>query len=144
MRKSDGDTCFVYFLKCGDFIKIGISKRPRKTLQCLSSAGPHDVKLLLMIPGDRQMERRLHDLFRHSRHRHEWFRATPDLLADIKDRLPACRSRDADRSVSGRLRPGARTFMTDAAFDVADERIWRESTSKDDYWERMGKFLGVE
>lgn len=75
----------VYFAACGDLIKIGFSKKPRKRLQSLRSGSPFDLKIIAAMPGSLQLERHLHERFKKLRERGEWFHADPKLLRFIKE-----------------------------------------------------------
>lgn len=67
-------TGFVYFLRCGDFVKIGYSENPKRRLLHLQTATPYDFELIGAHKGSREQEQYLHKTFAHLRHRHEWFR----------------------------------------------------------------------
>lgn len=77
-------TGFVYFLRCGDFVKIGYSAFPNIRINHLRTATPYQVELIGKLAGTMAHEKALHRYFadvRHSR-RQEWFRLT-DGIRDI-------------------------------------------------------------
>lgn len=82
----------VYFARCGDFVKIGFSQMPSQRVHDLAAGTPYDLKVLKIIPGNRQHEARLHDCLDEYHHRREWFRLTPELLAAIR-RMPGTKGR---------------------------------------------------
>jgi len=103
---------YVYFLKCGDFVKIGVSKKPRSRLLTLASSVPYDVELLIMLTGDRALERFLHRQFSNHHHRHEWFHMHDDILEFIDKKRHLCRSWVADKtpSLPSSLQPRTKKF----------------------------------
>jgi len=64
----------VYFVRVGDFIKIGFASNPQSRILELSNGCPYEFKLLATITGDKTDERKLHRRFESLRHRGEWFR----------------------------------------------------------------------
>lgn len=65
----------VYFVKCGDFIKIGVAEndldRRLRNLQC---ANPLPLELIATCAGGYRKERAFHKQFAALRVRDEWFR----------------------------------------------------------------------
>lgn len=78
---------FVYFVQglCGGAIKIGYSHDPVKRIKELQTGYPDTLTILLMIPGDLQLESQLHTLFADFRLKGEWFRPEPLLIDKIKE-----------------------------------------------------------
>lgn len=76
---------FVYFARAvgTDHIKIGLSQDPQERVSGLSTGSSAPIKLVAVMPGNRQTEQRLHAQFAASRLNGEWFRETPELLAVI-------------------------------------------------------------
>ena len=64
----------VYFVRIGKHIKIGVTTNLKQRLQSFRTSTAEDITVLLTIPGDREVERRLHDLFQEERIRLEFFR----------------------------------------------------------------------
>lgn len=77
-------TGWVYFIRCGEFIKIGFSTDPRRRLADIQSHMPHDAELLLAFAASEKVERQLHRKFGAMRHRNEWFRAEQALVTHIE------------------------------------------------------------
>ncbi|WP_422383230.1 GIY-YIG nuclease family protein [Roseibium album] len=75
----------LYFIKCGEFVKIGITSDIRKRLGEIKNGNPHDLELLHITAGKRNEERALHIRFSKFRHRDEWFRFEGELKAFIED-----------------------------------------------------------
>jgi hypothetical protein len=65
-------------------VKIGISMNPRKRLVELQQANPGTLELLATVPGDATREWLIHEQFKSSRLRGEWFRATKKLMSRIE------------------------------------------------------------
>lgn len=85
MDMRPGIHCYesVYFITDGRFIKIGFSGSVEVRLQAIQASTPYDLTLIGSIHGGEQVEQRIHSLFPHLRHRGEWFRQSPGLLAYI-------------------------------------------------------------
>lgn len=78
----------VYFIRCCDFVKIGIALHLTSRLQMFRLHNPHDLEVLHFIrtPGTaaaRHIEKQLHQRFTHARHRGEWFRRCAEIDAFI-------------------------------------------------------------
>lgn len=83
-RRSADVGPFVYFIRCGDFIKIGWTQNhPRRRLGRLQTGSPLRMQLVGFVRGGERLEQDLHKLFRRDRERGEWFRETPALVAHI-------------------------------------------------------------
>lgn len=74
----------VYFIKCGDFIKIGESSSLKLRLVQLQAMTPFDLELIAYAIGGRALERSLHQRFAKYRHRFEWFRYEGELATWIE------------------------------------------------------------
>lgn len=68
----------VYFLSFAGLIKIGFSQDVAMRLASV----PHD-ELLATMPGTMRDEKELLERFAHLRHKGEWFKPGPDLMAHI-------------------------------------------------------------
>jgi Meiotically up-regulated gene 113 len=69
----------VYFIRCGDFIKIGYSLSPERRLSHIMTVNPHEIELLGYRYGTRDDEALYHERFAPHRHRGEWFNAAPEI-----------------------------------------------------------------
>jgi hypothetical protein len=81
---------YVYFLRCGDYVKVGRSRDPRKRLAMLSASVPYPCELLLVISGPPSLERELHHLFREARERYEWFALSDVMRTYIANHKHRC------------------------------------------------------
>jgi hypothetical protein len=71
----------VYFVECGDFVKIGwCSGDPIRRLSELQNGNPHRMSLLGTMRGGPREEAALHRRFSELRGRGEWFRKSSALL----------------------------------------------------------------
>ncbi len=79
----------VYFIQCEEtkLIKIGYSKSPSSRIKTLGTASPGKLTVLKVTAGETGLERDLHERFSGDRSRGEWFRPSPELMAEI-ERLP--------------------------------------------------------
>lgn len=72
-RRGDG---WVYAFQAGPLtgpIKLGWSSDPARRLRDLSVAQPNELHLVALLPGDKSLERRLHDRLSDFRLSGEWF-----------------------------------------------------------------------
>lgn len=92
-RKRYLESMYVYFIRCGNYIKIGASESPLGRLSTIKKTGgvvsPRGLdlsksKLVGTMPGDFKIERKMHDRFSHLRDVGEWFHAEPELLSFIE------------------------------------------------------------
>jgi hypothetical protein len=86
-------TGYVYFIRDIEtrLIKIGFSRIPDYRIRQIRLAVGHPVELAAMLPGSRDLERRLHLDLRDTNDHREWFVRSPRLLAYIQaaqDRFP--------------------------------------------------------
>jgi hypothetical protein len=63
----------VYFVFGAGLVKIGRSTCIGDRIQELRCGSPVELHLLLVLPGDAETERELHDRFAHLRRHGEWF-----------------------------------------------------------------------
>jgi DNA-binding XRE family transcriptional regulator len=73
----------VYFIRQGEFIKIGFTESPLKRLSQLQTANPTNLEVLLIIDGERDLEAKYHELFKDHAHRGEWFFDCPHIQEHI-------------------------------------------------------------
>lgn len=64
---------FVYFVLYGQRVKIGTCQNVKARLAALSTGIPGRAKVYYVTPGNRQLEKDLHDLFAVDRISGEWF-----------------------------------------------------------------------
>lgn len=86
----------VYFILCGDYIKVGFSTNPHKRLASMQTGSPFELVLLADIPGSKDDEQEIHRMFPDLHFRGEWFRDDPRIRAFIeatKIKRPARRRR---------------------------------------------------
>jgi len=83
----------VYFIRCQQYVKIGISMNPAARLQQIRRGGGSHFPRLLDVetaeliatePGGLDRERELHKKFHKLRHTGEWFTETPRLTRYIE------------------------------------------------------------
>jgi hypothetical protein len=83
----------IYFLQSegpGNPVKIGVSTNSiRRRVNSLKTAHPWPVKLVGWIPGDKDVERKLHSQFGKNRLHGEWFELTEELRTFIQSIRPA-------------------------------------------------------
>lgn len=79
---------FVYFVKSGAYVKIGVTRDFSKRLRHLQNGNPKPLKCLCLVDGSQKMEKALHAKFAKERALNEWFRLTPE-IATLIDQLSA-------------------------------------------------------
>ena len=79
----------VYYIRSGNWVKIGISTSITGRLKEMRQLNPHECRIVGWEPmaSGKAFERELalHEQFKGQRHRGEWFRLTPELAAHIKE-----------------------------------------------------------
>lgn len=86
-KTSHAPASYVYFIQCGNFIKIGCSANPEERVNQLRRGGKAlrpsvwegNPFLIGYVPGTKKDERGLHTDFKNLHDRGEWFRAAPEL-----------------------------------------------------------------
>jgi hypothetical protein len=63
----------LYFIRSGQYVKIGVSANPWNRLVEFQTANPEPLEMLAIAPGDYGFESELHRLFAEHRHNGEWF-----------------------------------------------------------------------
>jgi hypothetical protein len=95
---------WVYFIRYGDQVKIGVSELPLRRFLLIQSSCPVRLEFLGAMPGSRADEMALHARFAPQRRRFEWFTATDDLLAFIADNATKPEQQTASNPHDRRLR----------------------------------------
>jgi len=76
---------YVYLLKCGEYYKIGYSKKPYRRAKKLRTATPYPIEVVftLRTPHYKHAEKTLHYRYRDKRRNGEWFELSVDDVAEI-------------------------------------------------------------
>jgi T5orf172 domain len=77
---------YIYFVKSGEFIKIGYSRSLEARFHKLRTDVPVALELLHIEQGSVKQEKCFHRRFAAIRSRGEWFHHRPELLAFIEER----------------------------------------------------------
>jgi Meiotically up-regulated gene 113 len=83
----------VYFVRCGELIKIGTSTDVYGRVNSIRTMTPLPLELLAVAAGSRAEEADIHARFAHLRQHGEWFTAAPELLSFIAE-VPPMDGRD--------------------------------------------------
>ena len=81
----------VYFIRSGEFVKIGFSRNIQYRMKHLQIGNPIALELLFQMLGTEGDENYLHMVLSGQNHRHEWFRLTErikQLIEDLMDGAP--------------------------------------------------------
>lgn len=76
----------IYFIRniVSGNLKIGFSDTPSKRLKDLQTGSADKLVLIKTIPGDKELEVRLHEQFAHCRLDGEWFKPADEVLEFIR------------------------------------------------------------
>lgn len=74
----------LYFILCGDMVKIGRTTDIVRRLANMQVSTPYEIDCLLLLKGQGKDERKWHKRFAADRVRGEWFKLTPELDAAIR------------------------------------------------------------
>lgn len=80
------DPGYIYFVKSGDFIKIGYSRSLAARFHKLRTDAPVELELLHIEGGSVKQEKCFHRHFAAIRSHGEWFHCKPELLTFIDQR----------------------------------------------------------
>lgn len=110
---------YIYFVQQGDYgpVKIGLAKNVLKRLDGLLNGSPLELHLRAVMPGDRAVERQMHQRFAKHHIRGEWFQPDPEIVMFI-DGVPKALLRDL------KFRRRLRKPITKAQA----QKIWNDSS----------------
>jgi hypothetical protein len=74
----------TYVMKAANLYKIGKSNAPHARLKSFQTSNP-DIKLLLVCDEEKMPEKKLHSMFKHRKHKNEWFKLTDDDLSVLSN-----------------------------------------------------------
>lgn len=75
----------IYFVGCGQWVKIGFATKLDMRLKALQAANPEPLTVLHSVDGTMQTEREFHKRFSALRGTGEWFKNEGDLAAWLKE-----------------------------------------------------------
>lgn len=76
---------YLYFIGCGDAVKIGRSKDPSARLDSLATGAPGKLRLIAKVPNAGHREGYCHKALAEFRIHGEWYRHTSEVDALIKE-----------------------------------------------------------
>lgn len=79
-RKSTDARGWVYFVRSGEHIKIGVTNDWERRLLALRAGSPLLIELLALVRGGREFEAECHQRFAHYRSHYEWFHVCDEIL----------------------------------------------------------------
>jgi hypothetical protein len=83
-RKMQAPGYVVYFIQCGEFVKIGVTQsRAKARMTDFRTGSPFEYSILAEVAGSTYLERELHRMFSDYRHRGEWFRLEGEMAVFI-------------------------------------------------------------
>ncbi len=75
----------IYFIKAHDRIKIGYANDPSKRIPSIQTSSPFELEVLLIIDGNYEKERELHQKFQIFRKSGEWFEFSEPIKKFLSD-----------------------------------------------------------
>lgn len=78
---------YLYFIKCGDAVKIGVSSDPESRMKILATGSPGELKLLAIIPNMGNLESSCHRRLSHLHLCGEWYLYNYETETMIKELL---------------------------------------------------------
>lgn len=70
----------IYFIKCNEFVKIGVSHSPDSRLDDLQIGNPYELKIIGYIAnGGFKLEKEIQKRFFNQLIHHEWFRLNNEI-----------------------------------------------------------------
>ena len=73
----------IYFIKQGDYVKIGFTNRFKTRLSQLQVSSPIKLEVLAIVDGDKNDELKFHNQFKHIASNGEWFMYCDELKSFI-------------------------------------------------------------
>lgn len=127
----------VYFIQCGNYIKIGHADDPERRLRELQTGNPNKLELLGYVSGDIVREREIHFTFADFRTDGEWFELTTDILAYLQqnkaDSVATRKSKLVPKRVTSK-RKGM--YRQDSAGWIEYSRQGERYYARERWWEK--------
>lgn len=64
----------LYFIRSGQYVKIGISEAPHRRIASIQTSNPDELEVLAVVEGGAALEAEMHRRFAALHYRGEWFR----------------------------------------------------------------------
>lgn len=142
----------IYVLRSDNLVKIGFSDNLRKRVRQIISTVPIPVEFVGHMPGDRDVEKHLHDIFAQSSFSGEWFVETeqmrslfdtmliphlpePEPTIQVKRRVERASTAELSQKVkeeAGRRWPNM--SKADIVIELAIALGWSKNRTKDFYY----------
>lgn len=116
----------IYFIRSGEFVKIGVANNPWARLYDFQVASPVKLDLLAVAPGDYEDEARYHAEFAYCRTKGEWFvhdELIAVTVANIKSYYPDYQSPSILKKNHKRINPKASINAADAVRLVVNTAV---------------------
>lgn len=75
----------IYFIRSGEYVKIGVSDNPRGRITAIQTSNPNPIEVLGIVPGSYDLEAELHQRFSFLHHKNEWFQDAEPIRRVISD-----------------------------------------------------------
>lgn len=106
-RREEPRATWVYFVRCGDRIRIGYSGDPDRMVRNLKTEEGITTDLVLTIPGGRETADTIQHRFRHLSIDGSWFMAGPALLAFLQAEAGSPLVLDPSKALTKKDRSGS-------------------------------------
>jgi len=74
----------LYFIRSGQYVKIGVSATPRRRIASIQTGNPEPIEVLAIVEGDASLEADLHRRLASFRKQGEWFEDCPAVRNEIE------------------------------------------------------------
>lgn len=87
-RTNEAAASYVYAIRAGQRVKIGVAKHPHRRLAAMQIGSPVDLELLATLPGGFELEAAIHDALQPYHSHGEWFVVCSESLAILRSLFP--------------------------------------------------------
>ena len=102
----------IYFVRSGQYVKIGKANDPQARMNALQSASAEPLEMLITIPGGVKVEKALHARFTEKRVSREWFLLTNEEVLDAADDFRVMEAANIEEAL------GRQNWLSVLTFDV--------------------------
>lgn len=103
----------IYFIRSGQYVKIGKANDPQTRLNTLQSGSPEPIEMITTIPGGVRVEKALHAYFADKRVNREWFLLTDEEVQTAADEFRIMEAANLEEAL------GRQNWLSVLTFDVA-------------------------
>jgi len=107
----------IYFIRSGDFVKIGVAKNPWERLEKFRTGNPLPMEMIAIAPGGYRHEKDYHQLLSEHHYSREWYRYEGRVIQVIEliheghpelQKRPVFSIYGSDHALSDKRRPASK------------------------------------